>query len=44
MQTRRAHIFCEVKGKKPSRKLGIRRLQEMMMYLEMCSNNLEKVV
>ena len=33
----KAHIFGKVKWKKPSRKLGIRRLQEMMMYLEMCS-------
>ena len=29
---------------KSSRKLGIRRLQKMMMYLEMCSNYWEKVV
>ena len=29
---------------KTTRKLGIRRLQEMMMYLEMCSSYGEKVV
>jgi len=38
------YIFCKVKWKKPSRELGIRRLQEIMMYLEMCSNYWEKVV
>jgi hypothetical protein len=37
-------IFCKVKWQKPSMKCGIRRLQEMMMYLEMCSNYWEKVV
>ena len=36
--------ILQMKWKKPSRKWGIRRLQEMMMHLEMCSNYLEKVV
>ena len=44
IQTRKAHIFCKVKWKKLSRKWGIRRLQEMMMYLEMCLNYLGKLV
>jgi hypothetical protein len=41
---RRALTFCKVKRKKLSRRWGIRRLQEMMMYLGMYSNCWEKMV